>query len=297
MFKKLLMVAAVIALCSAPAQAELVYGVTDSGSLRSFDSATPGTQNTVGNVTGLLGGHTIRGIDFRPNGGALYAISTDASGGTAQMYTVNLATAMATPQGSSFALTGNTSTRVSMDFNPQADRLRIVTGDTVENNFRWNPVSNAFVAADGTLRYAAGDPNEAATPLVAAVAYDNNFNGTTTTTLFAYVYLIDDVSTIGNVAGNPNSPNTGLMFTVGDSGVVAGLASLGFDISGATGVGYLNIDTTGSNDDFYTINLGTGAVSPVGSLGTPWLDISVVPEPTTLTLVGLAGLALLRRRR
>ena len=64
--------------------AETIFGVTDTGSLRSFDSLTPGTQSTIGAVSGLNAGHTLRGIDFRPNGGALYGISTDSTGGTAQ---------------------------------------------------------------------------------------------------------------------------------------------------------------------------------------------------------------------
>lgn len=292
--------AAIAALASAVglANAETIYGVTDAGALVRFDSATPGALTNIGTVTGLLTGHTTRGIDFRPFNGELYLISTDSTGGTAQLYTVNLSNAALTPMGASFALTGNTSTRVSMDFNPAADRLRIVTADTVENNFRWNPVTNAFVQADASLLYDAGDPNSSTNPpFVAGVAYDRNDNDPTTgTTLYAYDFDLDDFSTIGSPNGTPVSPNAGTMFTIGNAGIVTTSASFGFDIS-ISGVAYVNANVA-TNDNLYTVNLSTGQLTLVGSLGTTMLDISaVVPEPASLGLVGLSLAGLVRRPR
>ena len=57
------------AFLSASASAETVYGITGStagGSLISFDSASPGTAAVVAPLTGIVAGHSVRAIDFRP---------------------------------------------------------------------------------------------------------------------------------------------------------------------------------------------------------------------------------------
>lgn len=305
----LIAAAAVAGFAVTAAQAETIWGITDTGagaggSLVNFDSATPGSVTTVGALSGAIAGHGVRGIDFRPATGALYALSTDATGGTAQIYTVDLATGAMTAQGASFALTGNTSLRVSMDFNPAADRLRIVTADTVENNFRWNPVTNAFVQADTSLAYAAGDPNNPAgnPPFIIGAAYDRNDNDPLTgTTLYAWDFNLDVLATIGSVNGTPNSPNGGQMNTVGGpASFLTNDGGLGFDISGVTGAAYLSYtDFASLGERLATLDLGTGLPTVVGPIGATMLDISAapVPEPASISLLGLAAAGLLRRRR
>jgi hypothetical protein len=288
------------------ANAELIYGITGAVSgvnLVSFDSATPGTVTTIGALSGANTGHSIRGIDFRPANGQLYAISTDTSGSNAQVYIVNLATGALTAQGPAFTLGTNTSLRVSMDFNPAADRLRIVTGGGTSNNFRWNPVTNAFVQQDGDLRYDAGDVNAAANPpFVVGVAYDRNDNDPLTgTTMYTWDFNLDVLSTTGNVNGTPNSPNTGLMFTVGGPATfLTNDGGVGFDVS-VSGTAYFSYnDFSTLQERFATLDLATGLPTLVGAFpsGLDVLDISaVVPEPTTLGLIGVAAIGLLRRRR
>jgi len=132
--------------------------------------------------------------------------------------------------------------------------------------------------------------------------------GATTTTLYGYEFNLDNLATIGSVGGAPISPNTGQAFTVGATGVVTSTSGIGFDISGATGIGYINADTTASTpiNNLYTVNLGTGALTNVGSFGRDILDISVVPvavavpEPGTLALLGaglLPVMGIVRRAR
>ena len=311
-----LIATAALAVAAPSSHAETIYGMTTASSasnapglaLVSFDSATPGTVTSIGSFTGVVAGQALRSIDFRPATGELYAISTSTTDlAAAQLYTVNLLTAALTPVGAGLTLTGNTSFRVEMDFNPVVDRIRIVTGGTTANNFRANPNTGALVLADTSLAYDAGDVGVGQSFSIVAAAYTNNVAGATSTTLYAYDYDFDNLVTIGGVGGTP-SPNGGLMFTVGTppAGFLTAGAGVGLDISGATGILYMTHDdpNNGTVMSLYTVNTATNAQTQVGVYGGGLFisDISVqiaaVPEPATylMTFFGLAGLAAWRRR-
>ncbi|MBL8765251.1 MAG: DUF4394 domain-containing protein [Phycisphaerae bacterium] len=288
--------AAALALGASPtAQAELVYGITGGsagGSLVSFDSATPGTVTTVGSLSGVLSGHAVRAIDFRPATGQLYALSHNGAAG--QVYTVNLTSGALTTVGAGFSFAASPSSRISMDFNPVVDRIRIVTGDT--QNLRVHPGTGALVLNDTALAYDAGDANAGAPAFVVGAAYTNNFAGATSTSLYAYDFNLDNLVTIGNIGGAPNSPNTGKMFSVGLSGLVTSDGGVGMDISRTSATAYLSYNDGGER--FGTLNLATGAVTSVGAVPLDLLDISVViPAPSTFGLAGVVGLGALGRRR
>ena len=78
---KRLVLSVVLCAVLAPAahlRAELIYAVTTTNVLLSFDSATPGTVTTIAPITGLQAGENILGIDLRPATGQLspgYAVS------------------------------------------------------------------------------------------------------------------------------------------------------------------------------------------------------------------------------
>lgn len=286
----------VCAACAA--QAEAVYGITvpraAGSSLVRFDSAAPNAVTTIGAVSGIVAGQTLRGIDFRPATGDLYAISS--SGAAAQLYTIDLGSGAATPVGAGITLTGNTSTRISLDFNPVVDRLRIVTGS--RQNYRLNVDTGVLTQ----------DTNISGTPLISGIAYSDNLPGATQTTLYAYDFLLDNLGTIGGLNGVP-SPNGGLFSLIGNSGIVTGDAGLGFDISGATGIGYISVDdfnnSPGANAEFFSVNLATGALTQISNDDfAAVLDISVaiqrpgsVPLPATWGLILLGGAALGAARR
>lgn len=271
------------------AQAETIFGATNAtiSNLVSFDSATPGTQTTIGAMTGMLATHTLRGIDFRADG-TLYAISTAAAGQTAQLYTVNLGTGALSTVGSTFAFSGAASTRLSLDFNPTDGSLRLITGGN--GNMRINATTGAVIATDTNISWAAGDVNTG-TPLVAGIAYNS------TGSLFAYEFANDAFATFA-------APNNGVMNTLGSILPVSAFGGdVGFDISWATGIGYMSLDdapSATSADEFYTVNLSTGALTLVAS-ETPnnLLDISArpVPEPATMLALAVGGIGLIARRR
>lgn len=297
---------ALTALVATEASAEPVYGIArtfDFPALVSFDSATPGTMSNPIAVTGVVSGQTLQSIDFRPATGQLYALSS--AGTSAQLYTVNLTTGALTAIGSGFTLTGNTNASVTIDFNPVADRLRVITGGG--QSYRVNPITGALVAQDTSLP----DPTTADGVQILAIAYSNNVAGATSTTLYGYDYVRDNLDTIGSIGGMPISPNSGQVFVVGDTGLIAN-NPIGLDISGVTGNAYGSTFDFGNEgtttDGFYRVDLATGAFSLIGYEAFGLRDFAVapaaptaaIPEPDSLATIGLGLLALgwaLRRRR
>ncbi|MBE9157576.1 DUF4394 domain-containing protein [Nodosilinea sp. LEGE 06152] len=140
------------------------------------------------------------------------------------------------------------------DFNPVADRLRLV-GDN-DQNFRIN-VETGAVIEDGTLAFAMEDANAGVNPNVTAAAYTNSFAGTTSTALYNIDPLLDQL-----LLQSP--PNDGTLVTVGDLGVDFDVVG-GFDIfSTAEGD---NAAFAVSDSTLYAIDLETGAATSLGTLG------------------------------
>jgi len=309
------------AFAASPASAEPIFAITTNAAqgtqgvnLIRFDSASPAAFTTIGGLTGVVAGHGVRGIDLRPADSQIYALSTsNTTPSEAALYTVNQNTGALTQVGGLINLAGTTGPRVSIDFNPQADRLRVVSGNSTTAtpnqpslSYRVNPIPGALVAQDANPLYDPADVNAATNPpFVVGVAYTNNVPNATATTLFAWDSDQDVLARIGSVNGTPISPNAGTMFTIGGPPTfITASGAFGFDISGQTGTAYINYDdiTNGGATSFFaTVNLANGAVTNIGAFpaGTFVLDITAaVPEPSSLALVGLVvAAAAVRSRR
>jgi hypothetical protein len=213
--------------------------------LLSFNTATPGgTPTDLGAITGLGGGESIVGFDFRPNDGQLYLVTKDAAN-AGHVYTVNTGTAVALATANSL-ITGTTltGTDFGVDFNPTNNALRIV--DNAGHN----------LAVDVTTGVATVQPVlNGATAGAQHAAYANNFAGAATTTLYDLNTDTDQLFT--------QVPTTGVTTLVGALGVDATGVG-GFDIS-TDGHAYATL-TVGGTAKLYSINLQTGAATAVGAV-------------------------------
>ncbi|HYD02452.1 MAG TPA: DUF4394 domain-containing protein [Phycisphaerales bacterium] len=274
---------AVAAVAPSTASADIAYGVTLEQTLIRFDTSSPTVIQMGAAITGLAQNEVIRGIDFRPATGQLYALGSQSN-----LYIINVATGAATQVGGPLSTVLNGSS-FGFDFNPTVDRIR-VTSDA-NQNLRLNPITGAIAAVDGSLQFAAADVNAGQDPNGVHAAYTNSFAGATATTL----YIID---TGLDILATQSPPNNGTLNTVGGLGVdVQDMG--GFDI-GQNNVAFAAIRPVGSARTFlYTINLATGAATQVDEIGGGAIltAFAVIPTPGSATLIGLSTLAMLRRTR
>jgi hypothetical protein len=248
------------------AHAELIYGVAHTGGqntqnkLFSFDSASPGTVNDLGNITGLGNLQYLADIDFRPSTGELYGL-----GYTGSVYKIDVNTLVATSIGFVPA-PGSGFSGVGIDFDPVTGNLRIIDGQSLMN-FSFNPDNNTHTLDSPLVQYVAGDPNLTPTPpfpRVQGIAYDNNVSGALSTTLYGidvHAPGMPPPATLTTIA-----PLSGDMTTVGSTGVSTGSVG-GFDISGATGNAYTVFNSfLPTTANFYTVDLTTGQATLVDAL-------------------------------
>ena len=154
----------------------------------------------------------------------------------------------------------------TVDFNPAADRLRLMGNDGT--NLRVN-VDDGKVTKDGNHKFADSDMHKGEKPNVVAGAYTNSFKGTKETAL----YNID--ATIGALVKQA-PPNDGVLNAVGKLGIKADNAA--FDIW-SDGAGK-NEAWLMAGDTLYSVDLANGkatlAAKIAGAKG-PVRDIAILP--------------------
>jgi hypothetical protein len=241
---------------------EFLYGLTTNNELVRYAAEAPDTLIEMKAITGVTAGETLIGLDARASTGVLYAIGKTAAG-AGSLYTIDPLTGTATLVAALTASTGDVFTildgnEFGFDFNPAADRLRVVSDSG--QSLRINPDTGA-VTTDATL-------SGPALGLIGA-AYTNNFGGTPNTTLFGIDSGTDHLFMQGGVNGSP-SPNGGVLTDIGALGLDVD-AVLGFDIVPGTGTAYAAL-VVGGVSGLYTIDLYNGVATFVGNFdggGTP----------------------------
>ncbi|QYK52058.1 MAG: DUF4394 domain-containing protein [Fimbriimonadaceae bacterium] len=282
---------ALLAIIASSAEAATVYGLTTRDQLVTFDSSSPWMFSNSVFISGLASNESLVGIDIRVSNNMLYGV-----GSFGNIYTLNRTTGVATFSSSLFNSANNQAlqlqgTEFGVDFNPAADRLRVTSNANM--NLRINVDTGATIL-DGAI-------NGPGNPYIVGSAYTNNDNDPNTGTT---LYNIDSFVNMLNIQ---NPPNNGTQVAVG---------GLGFDV---TALGDIDILTVGQTNTAYgafqlsnvtgsqfgMVNLNTGAVTLLGSIGSEQTGDSVairgiavesVPEPASMLALG-AGIAALMARK
>jgi hypothetical protein len=193
----------------------------------------------------------VNAIDFRPATGQLYLLTRDS-----RLYTLNPATAQATLVATlSIPLGGDSFSgrfAYAFDFNPVTDRIHIISN--TGQNLRVNP-DNGVAIADAPIN--PGGLN------AQGLAYSNSFAGATTTSLYvtaARTRALDNYTTL--YVQNP--ANEGPFTEIAPMNLALGY----FDIGGVTNTGY-GFSTSELARKLYTLNLTTGATTPLLEFGGP----------------------------
>jgi hypothetical protein len=228
---------------TASAGAATLLGLTADNKLVRIDTTTM----TASAPMAISGADGVAGIDVRPADGKLWGLTS-----AGQLVVIDHKTAKATP-GSMLSEKTALGPRPVVDFNPAADRLRVIGANGA--SLRIN-VDNGATTVDKPLNYDAADSNAAKKPMVAAGAYTNSAKGAKSTELFHV-----DAGTAVLVIQNP--PNDGVLKTRGAVGV-PNLADAVMDIDNEAegkNTAYLIADGT-----LFTIDLATGKATQVGAV-------------------------------
>lgn len=283
-----LLVATVLAGCAAapaadPTRPELIVAVTASHELITFNAGQPGRILERRPVTGLAAGERLVGIDFRVARGVLYALAQ-----TGRLYTLDIPTGALRPVGPAPASIQLSGSVFGFDFNPAADRIRVVSN--TGQNLRLHPDTGAAVdgdpAVDGVqpdpaLRYASSDVNASRTPDLAGAAYTYNTQDSKITTNYAIDRALGVLVMQGSREGTTPvvSPNTGQLRTVGSLGL-GPLTDVSFDISDVGNTALIAVRTPADNQTrLHLVDLSTGATKPLGKVGegAPLLGMAIEP--------------------
>jgi len=219
-----------------------------------FKSGKAWLSNTMKGPAGKL-----IGIDVRPADKKLYGLLADGT-----IVTIDEATGIATMK-VKLQKTLPAGVEGAVDFNPVADRLRIIGTDGT--SLRAN-VDDGMVATDQSLKYADADAQRGNAPRVSAAAYINSVKGATATTLY-------DIDSPIMSLTRQAPPNDGILNTIGLMNLPAG--PVAFDIA-PTRTGNLVVMVTGGV--VYEVNLDNGALTRRGAiegLTGAIRDIAILP--------------------
>ncbi len=260
-----------------------VWLLTASQQLIQINAAAPQKALRSSAIGGLLAGDRLVGIDYRVAKGVLYGL-----GRSGTLYTLDPTlgkTQVVNPSASPLALGDGP---VGFDFNPVADRIRVVQSNG--SNHRLHPDTAAVidfdaqvagVQTDPRLTYAANDRQAGTPPDVVAAGYTYNAQNDKLTTNYAIDRRQGTLVLQGSREGAQpvTSPNLGVLTTVGPLGL-GPLADATFDISDVGNVALAVVSAqTASLPRLVRINLDTGAAQLLGTVAGGEAVVGLAIEP------------------
>lgn len=248
--------AAALAVAS-EARAATVAALTDGKTIAWIDTTK---KAVVGSAT-LAGGASLVAIDVRPADGKLYGLAADGT-----IVTVDPMTGKWEKK-SQLSEKLPAGAAVTVDFNPVADRMRVLTSTGM--SLRVN-VEDGKAVVDGSLKYAEADAMKGKPTKVMAGAYSNSFAGTKETALY-------NVDAMHGTLVKQAPPNDGILGTIGALGVKVD-GPIAFDIQ-ADGKGG-NWAWLLSGGTLHQVDLATGKATPafpIAGLKGNVTDMAVLP--------------------
>lgn len=265
-----------------PAMGRIVYGLTSNNYLITFDSQNPSNVYSHLATSGITSGQVLVGMDVRPATGELYGLGYNSATGEARLYVINTATGALTAIGDMATMLAPMMGKVSVDFNPVVDRVRVLGSNN--QNYRLHPVTGVIAATDLDLHYAIGDVNEMMNPSIGTGAYTNSYAGAASTTLYNY----DDSL---NVFTTQVPPNDGNLMTLGSSGLMVNLANPSTDLDiyfvqpGNMNVAIFTANTgTADIDRLYSIDLANGMAMDWGKIGNGIAVVDIAAQVMTVDM-------------
>jgi Domain of unknown function (DUF4394) len=228
------------------------YATDAANTLLQFSSNKP-RKLRAKQITDLPDGVSIKGIDFRPASGDLYAL-----GSNKVVYRLNPRTAIAVPEGPSFdrvpsILNGDNT--AGFDFNPTVDKIR-VTSDA-RDNLRLNPDDGTLLSVDTML-------TPADVQVVGSAYTNSSFTATRPTVTELYAY---DVSGNMDRLWIRRPANAGTLIMPISTGLSL-RGTLGFDIAGINNVGWVAGQKMGrSGSRLFRLDLSSGQTRELGRIG------------------------------
>ncbi len=253
-----------------------VFGLTADQRLVKFRSNRPRQLREIGVVSPLQAADTsLVGIDFRVQDGQLYGV-----GNAGGIYIIDTSTAAPTLVSQLSVPLDVNATFFGVDFNPAANRLRIISdqGQNLAHN-----IDDGATAGTTLVNGMLNDPPPAVQvpPTIAkgvtGAAYTNNDlppgGASTATTLF-------DIDTVRDQVSIQAPPGAGTLSPTGKLGVDTDVA-VGFDIYtqlqkgvAISNAGFASL-VVGGVTGFYSVNLLTGKATRIGKFYEPVVDIAV----------------------
>ncbi|MFD5911197.1 DUF4394 domain-containing protein [Streptomyces massasporeus] len=244
------------------------FGISGDGTLMAtFTTDRPQVLDWVRAVTGLSGDTGLIGIDFRVQDGLMYGVGN--KGGIYTIKTPPATTDVVVTKVSQlqYALHG---ANFGVDFNPAADRLRVISDNG--QNLRHN-LNDHSTVQDLNLTT---PPVEGTTKGVSAAAYTNNdLNAATATTLV-------DINTTTDQVVLQSPANNGTLAPTGSLGIDAGI-NAGMDIYSTLSGGktvdnaaFASLTPNGAGTpSLYGINVFTGQATSIGQFPLNITDLAI----------------------
>ncbi len=246
-----------LALTSTAAPAAMIAALHDGNKISWIDTDQ---KKTTGSVQ-LADNAKLVGMDVRPADGKLYGLTADGV-----IVVVDHKTGKWEKK-SQLSEKLPAGAEVTVDFNPVADRMRILTSGGM--SLRVN-VDDGKAVVDGSLKFAEADASKGKTPKVTAGAYTNSHTGAKETALY-------DIDMTSGTLVMQAPPNEGVLKTIGKLGVTLS-GPIAFDIV-SDGKGG-NSAWLMAGNALHSVDLTSGAakvVAPIAGLSGQINDIAVLP--------------------